>query len=461
MYWTPQPGAQTLAFLCPCDIILFGGKRGTSKSFTAIGRQIKGAHDHGADWNGIIFRRKYDDLAEMRRQWDQLIREGLPAERIGGDRQMNSIRFANGAKVTLAAVQHRNQIDDYVGQQYTEVCIEECTKFPFFAQLMNAVLGSTRSAAGVKCSIFCTGNPGGPGHAQVKEFFRIYRNPTGKPFTMDGSTKMSVVYIEGHLEENRRLVDADPNYKARLQSITDPILRKAWLEGDWNVEIGLAFTFIERCHVIEGDPVVPQGATIYTTYDYGFGAPFSWAWWFIDNDGRLHRFAEWYGSTGVPDEGLRLTDEQVAEGIRDREAKLGLAGRTFYRIGSQDCFSKKPDYKGGGQGESTAEVFAKYGLVMQPADVDRAQKIRRFRERLRVKTDSDGNMIERPMLVTYRTCKDFIRTIPAIPVDENNIEDVDGDSEDHTYDDSCQICMMRDLKASGARRKDKLQEAGV
>ena len=145
----------------------------------------------------------------------------------------------------------------------------------------------------------------------------------------------------------------------------------------------------------------------------------------------------------------------------EMESKLGLKGRTFYRIGSQDCFSKKPDYKGGGQGESTAEVFAKYGLVMHPADVDRSQKIRRFRERLRVKTDADGNMIERPMLVTYRTCKDFIRTIPAIPVDENNIEDVDGDSEDHGFDDSAQICLLRDIRGVSKKSASRLDRMGV
>ncbi len=456
----PQPGSQALAWSCPCDIILFGGRRGTSKSDAAIGRQIKGAQDHKHNWNGIIFRRRYDDLAEMRRRWDQLIREGLPAERIGGDRQMNTIRFTNGAKVTLAAVQRFDQLDDYVGQQYTEACIEECTKFPFFQRMVNTLLGSMRSAAGVKCAIFCTGNPGGPGHAQVKEFFRIYRNPTGSPFTLDNSTQ-TVVYIEGRLEENKKLVDNDPQYVQRLKSISDPILRKAWLEGDWNVEIGLAFTFIEKYHVLEGDPLIPGDATIFTTYDYGFGAPFSQGWWFVDNDGRLHRFAEWYGCTGVPGEGLRLTDEQVAEGIIEREKRLGLTGHKIVRFGSQDCFSKKPDYKGGGQGEATAEIFAKYGLVMQPADNDRAQKIRRFRERLRIKTDEQGNMIERPMLVTYRTCKDFIRTIPAIPLDETNIEDVDADSEDHCYDEAAQICLMRDLKGVSKKPGGRLEKAGV
>jgi len=41
----------------------------------------------------------------MRRRLDGLIMEGLPAERIGGDQQINHIRFENGADVIMAAIQ--------------------------------------------------------------------------------------------------------------------------------------------------------------------------------------------------------------------------------------------------------------------------------------------------------------------------------------------------------------------
>ena len=41
---------------------------------------------------------------------------------------------------------------------------------------------------------------------------------------------------------------------------------------------------------------------------------------------------------------------------------------------------------------------------------------------------------KRPGLIFFDTCVNAIRTIPALPRDPNNIEDVDTDAEDHAYD---------------------------
>ena len=46
-----------------------------------------------------------------------------------------------------------------------------------------------------------------------------------------------------------------------------------------------------------------------------------------------------------------------------------------------------------------------------------------------------------PMLYVFRSCKDFIRTIPALVYDETKVEDIDTDQEDHIYDE-CRYVMM-------------------
>ena len=45
------------------------------------------------------------EVSELRRHIDELITKGLPSERIGGDQQINHIRFENGADVIMAAIQ--------------------------------------------------------------------------------------------------------------------------------------------------------------------------------------------------------------------------------------------------------------------------------------------------------------------------------------------------------------------
>ena len=278
-------------------------------------------------------------------------------------------------------------------------------------------------------------NPGGPGHGWVKQlwidsvFPDEYRHPID--FTKD------FAFIPSKADDNPHL---DPSYWSTLQTLP-PNLRAAFRDGSWDVFIGQAFPqFSRTSHVIKPQPI-PEYAPIYMTFDWGYGRPFSIGWWWVDGDGRLYRFSEWYGWSGVPNEGLRLTDPLIAEGIKEREAKLGIAHRKdIVRLAGHDCWAKKPDYKGGGQGPSTEEVFAEYGIYLTPGDSSRELKIRQFRDRLTV--PPDGTM---PMLVVYDNCKQFIRTIPDLIMDEHNVEDVDTDTEDHIYDEACHVCMARPM----------------
>jgi len=442
-FWRPQAGPQTLGAFSPCGLTLMGGTRGGGKSDAAIGRHIIGAERYGNHWNGLIIRRKYNDFAEMRRRWDELIAAGLPAERIGGDQQQNFIRFANGASVCLSAVQRREQLSAFVGQQYSEITFEEATTLPFFSGALDKLRGSLRSPHGVPCRMFATGNPGGPGHNQVKETFRLgnnYNHPANTIFMENGESR---VFIPSFLDDNEILCANDPGYVNRLRAISDPALRKAWIEGDWDTFIGQAFSFGPEHHC-EAHPI-PPNAALLSTYDWGFGKPFSWGWWWLDNDGRLYRFAEWYGWSGEADKGLRLEDSAIAEGIVERERELGIWGRQIDRLAGPDCFAKRPDYRGGGQLPPTAEAFARYGIILRPGDPSRQSKIRQFRERLRIRRDENGAVLERPMLQVYESCAQFWRTMPALCIDEEHPEDVDSEQEDHVFDEAALALQARKL----------------
>lgn len=456
MVWAPQPGPQLKAATCPADFTFFGGSRGGGKSDCSIGRHLRGAELYQGHWNGLVVRRKYKEFNEFRRRIDELIGLGLPAERIGGDQQINHIRFKNGAGFILASIRRLDEANDWVGHQFTEITIEEATTFPFFSRMVDKLRGSLRSPHGVPTHMFGTGNPGGPGHNDVKVFFKlgagglppetVFLNDIGE---IEGKAlQESRIFIPSFLKDNLILWENDPKYVAQLLSISDPALRKAWLEGDWDVFIGQAFGFSRDRHVIKGVGV-PEFVPIYMTFDWGFGKPFSIGWWWVDNDNRIYRFAEWYGWNKVPDEGLRLEDSRIAEGVIEREKKMGIAGRnkTIQRLCDPTCFNKKPDYRGGGQGPSTAEIFENvgkandYNLSLRPGDPSRQLKIRQFRERLKV----PENQFEMPMMVVYENCSHFIRTIPALALDDDNIEDIDTEQEDHVYDEAAHICMARPL----------------
>jgi hypothetical protein len=239
--------------------------------------------------------------------------------------------------------------------------------------------------------------------------------------------------------------------------------RSAYKDGDWDIFLGQAFRFSRQHHVIPPQPI-PNYAPIYMTFDWGYGAPFSVSWWWVDADNRIYRFSEWYGWNGTPNQGLRLTDSEIAEGIIEREIKLGLRDenrnekRNIFHLAGPDCFNKKPDYRGGGQGPSTYEVFSDHGIYLSPGDADRKLKIRQFHERLRLRDD------EPPMMLIYDTCEHFIRTIPLLQSDLHNVEDIDTTMEDHVYDEAALICMGRPIsmelpkkrKSSYDRRIERL-----
>jgi hypothetical protein len=460
VYWQPQVGPQTAAALCPADEIFFGGTRGGGKSDCAIGRQVYGAAKYGRHWNGLMIRRKYKDLAELRRRFNQLIAMGMPAEQSGGENQTGYIRYKNGAKITLAAIKELSQADDWIGHQFTEITVDEAPNIPFISLLLDKLKGSLRSPAGVPCHVFLTGNPGGPGASIIKQMY-IDPDPNGTgAIQYDEEAQSTRVFIRSTLDDNQILCQNDPKYVRRLRSIRDENLKKAWLDGRWDTYIGQAFDFDPLYHSIKPIWPIPDYAPLYMTFDWGFGAPFAVGWWWVDADNRLYRFAEWYGcKKNEPGVGCRMTDQQIAQGILERERKLGIADRSIIRLAGKDCFNKKPDYMGGGQGPSTYDEFLNYSKHVQPneekwtldivpGDVNRLLKIRQFRNRLMIPLDDQKVPTgEMPMMVVYDTCREFIRTVPAMCLDDLTGEDLEDGQEDHIYDEACHICMARPLSS--------------
>ena len=314
----------------------------------------------------------------------------------------------------------------------------------------------------MSCVFLGATNPGGIGHAFVKALWmdKIFPDEFLKP--MDYSKTFG--YIPSKAEDNPYLDDA---YWAGLQTLP-PHLRAAFRDGSWDLFKGQAFQEWSRSyHVV--DPMYfehkdgkkrlhPEGAPLFMTFDWGFGAPFSIGWWWIDSDGRKYRFSEWYGWSGSPNQGMRISDTEIAAGIIKREQIMGLTsieerlGLKVYnpqvsRLCDPTCFNKKPDYRGGGQMPSTAEIFMNAGLILAPGDPSRALKYRQFHEHLKVPHDDEGKVNGVPMIQIYSDCSHFIRTVPALILDEHNIEDVETDSEDHVYDEACHIMMRRPVKS--------------
>jgi hypothetical protein len=469
--YEPQP-KQRLLHECPANEILYGGAAGPGKSH-ALRNDGLGMCLEIPRLQAYLFRRTFPEL-EKNHILPSL--GEFPADAGNYRSQARRWEFYNGAMLHFAHCQHEQDVYNYQGAEIHLLLIDELTTFTEFQYAY--LLGRVRTALDIPDKykhkipgVLCASNPGGVGHDFVKRrwvdfcevteekvkgkshvYYRIAPNGEKQHYTLKKSRPkdggMVRAYIPGRLEDNKILLRTDPNYIHRLDNLPEPY-RTAYKEGDWDIFLGQAFHFSREYHVIQARPI-PEWVQVYMTFDWGYGAPFSVGWWWVDSDGRIYRFAEMYGWNGTANQGLRLTDSEIAHRILEKEKEMDMQNRPIIRYSDPTCFNKKPDYRGGGQGPSTAEEFVKASnrLGLIPGDPSRDLKIRQFRERLLLPPGD-----QQPMMLVYENCKQFIRTIPLLQTDPNNVEDVDTTNEDHCYDEAALICMARPISLKPVDRR--------
>jgi hypothetical protein len=441
--WQPQPGPQTALVACNVFEVFFGGARGGGKTDGMLGEWIRHAEDYGSNAIGLMVRRERTQLIET------IERSHTIYGRLEGwawKEQDKMWRAPNGARLRFAYLERDADAEAYQGHSYTRIYIEELTNFPDPKPVMK-LMATLRSGMGVPTGFRATGNPGGPGHSWVKARYidpapmgyEVLKDSFRNPWTGENVTRERV-FIPSKLNQNRFL---GSDYIANLQMSGNEALVKAWLEGDWSVIEGAFFDcWSAEKHVLRPF-AVPSDWLRFRSADWGSAAPFSVGWWAVVGDtfvtptghtlprGALVRYREWYGAS-APNVGLRLVAEEVARGIKAKEAGDTIA----YGVLDPAAFAVDG-------GPSIAQMMAREGVIFRPADNKRVSQKGALsgwdQMRARMKGDQDG----RPMLYVFETCKDFIRTVPVLQHDPDRPEDIDTDAEDHAADEARYGCMSR------------------
>lgn len=447
--WRPQSGPQHAFITCPVFEVVYGGARGGGKTDAALGEWALHAKRYGENAKGLFVRRTLQALIPTIERAKQIFAP------LGATWQEQKSRFAwpNGAMVYFRYLDRDADADNYQGHDYTRVYVEELTQFPTPGPV-DKLKATLRSAAGVPTGFRATCNPGGPGHTWVKAryidpgAFKIVRERFKNPF--DGSeVELGRVFIPARLSDNPLLMRNDPLYVAKLQLAGSAQLVRAWLEGDWDIIEGAFFDKWSAARNVVRPFTVPAEWLRFRSLDWGSARPFSVGWWAVcpeDGDyggkrilrGALVRYREWYGSNGKPNEGLRLTAEAVAEGIKERERGESIA----YGVADPSIFREDG-------GPSIAERMRRVGLQWRPADNTRVGSNGalsgwdQMRARISGSLNEKGEFIGHPMLFVFDTCRDFIRTVPVLQHDPNRPEDLDTDGEDHAADEARYGCMSR------------------
>ncbi|MDD2954942.1 MAG: phage terminase large subunit [Oscillospiraceae bacterium] len=310
--------------------------------------------------------------------------------------------FANGSRLRFGYCDSERDVLQYQGQEFDVIFMDEATQFSYFQ--FSTLKACLRGANHFPKRMYLTCNPGGVGHEWVKRLFvrREY---------LPGENPADYTFIPARVYDNRALLDCDPGYVSMLENLPGD-LKRAWLEGDWEIFAGQYFTeFREDVHVAEPF-AIPAHWRRYVALDYGLDMLAGY-WIALDERGRAWVYREAYES------GLIVS--QAARKIRE----MSGGERIDAYLAPPDLWNRRQD-----TGKSAAELFGEQGVFLQKAENDRVQGWYGLKEWLRPYRGEEG-MTAR--LKIFSGCRNLIRCLPALQHDPHNPNDCAGEPHELTH----------------------------
>lgn len=393
----PNP-KQELFFKSTARYTAYGGSLGGGKSW-AMRRKLVLLCLRYSGIKCLLLRRTFDELEGNHIRPLRAELEGIA--KYNTDKHI--FTFPNGSILQLGFCATEGDVYRYQGQEYEVIGFEEATQFTEYQMEFIETRNRTiRNDFSPRCYYTC--NPGGVGHDRIKRLFidRNYR---------EGENPEDYVFIKATVYDNYAIMENDPSYVSRLEKLPEN-LRKAFLNGDWDVVEGQYFReFSREKHVVDPFPI-PLAWKKFRSIDIGFNDPTCVLWYAVSPDRRIYVYREIYQ---VPPSAVDL-----ARLIKQYDGKDIIS----YTVGSVDMWNKH-GLKDAMGGECVAETLGKLKVPVIKADNNRMNGWARIRESLLDAPDG------KPYLQIFSNCPNLIRTLPALYYDKNDHEDVSDKCEDH------------------------------
>lgn len=365
--------------------------------------------------------------------------------------------FPSGAEIEYRPCNRREHLDWFQGQNLHRLCVEELTQFD--ENEIEEMESCCRSAHPlIRAKKIYTTNPGKRGHRWVYQ--KYIKNaegvPDGEPIYLPefdltyqplkpNKVQTNVhgeryLFIPSLVFDNEYLSKYDKEYIRNLMTKNE-ILKQMWLFGNWNVFAGQFFTmWREEKHVRSeldfygakdySDLVLKRkhfdwsDYRLLTSQDYGFAEGSAWACGFYAQDsyGDLVKFYE------IVRSGLTI-HQQAEETKRVMRELFGLKPDDFcFHIADPLSYWQRRE-KNENEFWDFARAYQEHGITLTKGINDRQQGAMATLEALRIRDDGT------PRITFLDCCLETTTSIPDLPADPKNPNDVDTTAYDHCYDE--------------------------
>ena len=409
----PNDGPQTQFLAASEREVFYGGARGGGKSYAMLIDPLR--YCDKAHHRALLIRRSMPELRDMINHSQRLYGQAYPGAK--WREQEKEWRFPSGARIEFGYAENLTDVLRYQGQSYTWIGIDELPQYPT-PEIYNFLRSSLRSVdPDIPVYMRATGNPGNVGSLWVKEMFVDPSEPN-KSFdvhidTVAGRKSITRRFIPAKLQDNPYLMQTD-DYMIMLSSLPE-VQRKQFLEGDWSAFENSAFPeFDITTHVVQPFDI-PRNWLRFRTCDWGYSSAACVLWIAVDYDNNFWVYREHYTQ--------RVTADVFARQVMEKEHNEYVR----YGILDSSTWARRGD-----AGPSIAETMIREGCKWRPSDRSPRSRVAGKLELHKLLTkDQDTGQ---PKLKIFSNCTNLVRTMPMLPVDKNNPEDVDTHAEDHAYD---------------------------
>lgn len=448
--YRPAP-VQTEFHLCTANEILLGGAAGPGKSLALLMDPIqtqlieehrrwqRGEITSSVGW-AIHFRREFPRLEQTIERSHRLFRAIDPGAH--WERDNHRWTFSCGYKIQFGHVKDDQDRINYQSNEYTHIAWDELCEFSKEVyEFVNTRLRTSDPVLQTKLRIVAATNPGGN---WVRDYFvepaREGRALLTKTIVLDDGSEVerTRVFIPATLKDN-----PDPAFRRRYEmELQDkpPHIRRALLYGDWYVLPGAFFADeFEECHRVKPF-TIPSGWKRFRSMDWGYKSPCVVLWWAVDTDNNLICYRELnFSRLDAGEAARKIRDvEKAHDEWDDRRDCSRLSGPADTQIWEQR----------GTIGPTIAETMMNEGVYWEKCTKNRHASVQQFLKRLK---DRSGEQ-KAPAIRFFNTCRNTLRTIPAIGTDDNDPELPEDGGDDHWLDTVLYACMYR----TSAAKQDTL-----